>query len=212
MLFCQLIISINGIIYDQTSFSHCATARAVVAAVQARSGALTYGSSGNGSSPHLAVAVLANATGTTMTHVSFRGNAPAMAEVMAGRVDFMFYPMVGIARYIEARKLKALAIGTVQPSTDFLGAPKMADALGVQGFEHTAPWVGILAPKGTPAAVVAKLNQSVQSSLASAEVKKQLKEMGAVVAGGSAQDFSRFLAEDTERWAKLVKATNITGD
>lgn len=189
-----------------------ANAGALLAAAKTKPGTVSFGSSGNGSSPHLAAALLSTATQTDMTHVSFRGNAPAMAEVMSGRVDFMFYPMVGLSSFIEQKKLKALAVGSAKEIPDMPGVPTVEQALGVKGFEHTAPWVGILAPKNTPVAVVQALNRAVQRSLESPEIRQQFKQLGAVAVGGSTQDFTRFLAEDTDRWAKVVKAAHIKGE
>lgn len=185
------------------------SAEELIAAAKAKPGSISFGSSGNGSSPHLATTLLNMATGTKMIHVSFKGNAPAMAEVMAGRVDFMFYPMVGIAPMVEQKKLKVLAVGSTKESPEFPGVPTVNAALGIKGFEHTAPWVGLLAPKGTPPTVVERLNMAAIHTLAQPETRKQLQDMGAEVAGGTAADFSRFLVSDSERWAKIIKAGGL---
>src|SRR4051812_45362802 len=128
----------------------------LIAFARARPGEVSYGTSGHGGSSHLAGAMLENATGTKMINVPFKGNGPALAEVMAGRVTFMFYPIVGIADQVAAKKLKVLAVGTPRPHPDFPGTPTMTES-GLTGFEETAPWVGMLAPAGTPAALVERL-------------------------------------------------------
>src|SRR5438128_3953514 len=113
----------------------------LIALAKARPGELSYATSGNGGSTHLAGAMLENATGTKMINVPFKGNGPALAEVMAGRVTFMFYPIVGIADQVAQKRLKVLAVGTAQPHPDFPGVPTM-DEMGLRGFDATAPWVG----------------------------------------------------------------------
>jgi tripartite-type tricarboxylate transporter receptor subunit TctC len=125
----------------------------VIAAAKAKPGEISYASAGNGGSAHLAGALLATLTHTQMTHVPFRGNAPALTEVMAGRVTFMFYPMIGIQDYVQTKRLKVVAVGTAKRHADYPSVPTMAES-GFPGFEDTAPWVGMLAPAGTPPAIV----------------------------------------------------------
>jgi DNA-binding beta-propeller fold protein YncE len=124
----------------------------VVAAAKAQPGAVTYGSAGHGGSAHLAAALLGNLTGTQMTHVPFKGNAPALTEVMAGRVTFMFYPMVGVADQVAQKRLRALAVTTPKRHPDFPTTPTMAE-LGYPGFEDYTPGIVFLAPAGTPTPV-----------------------------------------------------------
>src|SRR5213592_3814267 len=119
----------------------------LIALARAKPGELSYATSGNGGSTHLAGAMLENATGTKMINVPFKGNGPALAEVMAGRVTYMVYPIVGIAEQVQGKRLKVLAVGTPSRHADFPGVPTMAEA-GLPGFEATAPWVGMLAPAG----------------------------------------------------------------
>src|SRR2546421_8256829 len=124
--------------------------RELIALARAKPGELSYATSGNGGSTHLAGAMLENATGTKMINVPFKGNGPALAEVMAGRVTFMFYPIVGIADQVSAKKLKVLAVGTPRAPADFSAGPPPQES-GLPGFEGTAAWGGMLAPAGTPA-------------------------------------------------------------
>src|SRR6266704_1122625 len=135
----------------------------LIAIARAKPGELSYATSGNGGSTHLAGAMIENATGTKMINVPFKGNGPALAEVMAGRVTFMFYPIVGIADQVSAKKLKVISVGTPVRHPDFPGVPTMAEA-GFPGFEETAPWVGMLAPAGTPAPVVNRIADEVRRS------------------------------------------------
>ena len=146
----------------------------LIVLAKAKPGELSYATSGNGGSTHLAGAMLENFTGTKMINVPFKGNGPALAEVMAGRVTFMFYPIVGIADQVSAKKLKVLAVGTPRPHADFPAVPTLEQS-GLPGFEETAPWVGMLAPASTPAAIVNRLGEEMRKSLANAETKERFR-------------------------------------
>ena len=184
----------------------------VVKAAKAKPGEVSYGSAGNGGSAHLAAALLETLSGTQMTHVPFRGNAPALTEVMAGRVSFMFYPMIGIADQVEQKRLKALAVSTAQRHPDYPGVPTMAEA-GFPGFEEYTQGLGIIAPAGTPAPVVKRLNEAVRASLAKPETKEKLKALGAITEGGSTSaEFQAWLKRDAERWERVIKAANVKAE
>ena len=188
------------------------TPQDVVKAAKAKPGEVSYASAGNGGSAHLAAALVANLSGTEMTHVPFRGNAPALTEVMAGRVSFMFYPMIGIADQVAQKRLKALAVSTEKRHPDYPGAPTMAES-GFPGFEQYTQGLGIVAPAGTPAPVVNRLNQVIRASLAKPETKEKLRALGAITEGGSTPaDFSAWLQKDRERWAKVIKAAGVKAD
>ena len=184
----------------------------VVKAAKAKPGEVSYGSAGNGGSAHLAAALLETLSGTQMTHVPFRGNAPALTEVMAGRVTFMFYPMVGIADQVEQKRLKALAVSTPKRHPDYPGVPTMAES-GFPGFEEYTQGLGIIAPAGTPAPVVNRLNEAVRASLAKPETKEKLKALGAITEGGSTPaEFQAWLKKDAERWERVIKAANVKAE
>ncbi|MGB7543110.1 MAG: tripartite tricarboxylate transporter substrate binding protein [Burkholderiales bacterium] len=183
----------------------------LVVRARAKPGEVSYGTSGNGGSSHLAGAMLENFTGTKMINVPFKGNGPALAEVMSGRVTFMFYPIIGIADQVAGKKLKVIAVGTPKPHPDFPSVPTLADS-GFPGFEQTAPWVGMLAPAGTPAAIVNRLGEEMRKSLARPETKERFKALGAVIVGDTPAEFSAFLKKDHERWARVIKASGVTAE
>lgn len=184
----------------------------VITAAKAKPQEVSYASAGNGGSAHLAAALVETQSGTKMTHVPFRGNAPALTEVMAGRVNFMFYPMVGIVNWVKERKLKVLAVSTERPHPDYPGVPTMAQA-GFPGFEQYTQGLGIVAPAKTPPAVVNRLNQAVRASLGKPETKDKFKELGAIVEGGSTPaEFQAFLQKDAERWARVIKAAGVKAE
>jgi len=183
----------------------------LIVRARAKPGELSYATSGNGGSTHLAGAMLENFTGTKMINVPFKGNGPALAEVMAGRVTFMFYPIVGIADQVSAKRLKVLAVGTPGPHADFPAVPTL-DQSGLPGFEETAPWVGVLAPAGTPAPAVNRLAEEMRKSLARRETQERMKALGAVTVADTPAEFAAFLKKDYERWARVIKASGVKAE
>lgn len=178
---------------------------------RARNGQVSYGTSGIGGSSHLAGAWLESMTDTRMINVPFKGNGPALTEVMAGRVSFMFYPIVGIAEQVAAKKIKVLAVGAEAPDPDFPGVPTMAQA-GFPELVATAPWVGLLAPAGTPNAIVNRLSDEMRKSLARPETRQRMKGLGAVVVADTPAEFAGFLRKDYERWDRVIKASGVTAE
>jgi tripartite-type tricarboxylate transporter receptor subunit TctC len=183
----------------------------VINAAKARPNAISYGSAGNGGSAHLAGALLATLTHTQMTHVPFRGNAPALTEVMAGRVSFMFYPMIGITEQIAQKRLKALAVTTEKRHPDYPGVPTTAEA-GLPGFEEYTQGLGVVGPAGIAPRAVAKLNGAVRASLAKPETEQRLKQLGTIVHASSPDEFRTWLGQDAERWARVIRAAGVTAD
>jgi len=180
----------------------------LIALAKAKPGELSYATSGHAGSTHLAGAMLENATGTKMINVPFKGNGPALAEVMAGRVSFMFYPAVGIAEQVAQKRLKVLAVGTSERHADFAGVPTLAEA-GLPGFEATAPWVGILAPAGTPAPIVSRLAQEMRKSLSQPATRERMRQLGAVIVADTPAEFAAFLKQDYERWRQVIQASGV---
>lgn len=180
----------------------------LVALAKRRPGEVTYASPGHGGSGHLAGATLETLAGVRMTHVSFRGNAPALVDVMSGQVTFMFYPMIGIADHVAAGKLKVLAVGTPKRHPDYPSVPTMAEA-GMPALADTAPWVGLIAPAGTPAPVINRLSEDMRKSLARPETRERLRVLGAVIVGDTPAEFGAFLKKDYERWARVIKAAGV---
>ena len=177
----------------------------------ARTSHVTYASAGNGGPAHLAGALLAHTTGTEMTHIPFRGAAPAIAEVMSGRVTYTFYTMAGLKEFVAAKRVKPLAITAAKRHPDFPNVPTMTEA-GISGFDNVGAWFGIVAPAGTPPAVVARLNTAIDQSLARPEVRERLVGLGMVPVGGPASAFKTFLEQDSVRWTALIKAADIKAE
>jgi tripartite-type tricarboxylate transporter receptor subunit TctC len=182
--------------------------RELVALAKKHPGEVTYGSAGHGGSAHLSGALLETLAAIKMTHVSFRGNAPALVDVMSGQVTFMFYPMIGIADHVAAGKLKVLAVGTHQRHPDYPKVPTVVEA-GYPGLTDTAPWVGMIVPAATPAAAINRLSEEMRKSLARPETQARLKTLGANTVGDTPAQFQEFLRKDYERWARVIKAAGV---
>ena len=191
--------------------SKYATVADLLKAAKAQPGTVSYGSAGNGGSAHLSAALLEVRGGAKMNHIPFRGNAPALTEVMAGRVDTMFYPMIGVADRVTAKQLKVIGITTKQRHADFPGVPTMAEA-GFPGFEEYIGPVGFLAPANTPAPVLSKLSNAIRATLAKPAIQEKLRGLGAVVVGSSPDEYRDWLRKDHERWAQLIKDASVTAE
>jgi tripartite-type tricarboxylate transporter receptor subunit TctC len=178
---------------------------------RSKTDAASFASSGAGGSGHLAGELLATQAKAKMLHVPYKGNGPALLEVMAGRVDFMFYPLIGIAEHVATKRLKILAVGTAQRLPQFPNAPTMSE-VGFPGFQDTAPWVGMLAPAKTPPTAINKLHDAMSKALAKPAVKAQLEKLGAVIVGDTPAEFAEFLKRDHERWDTVIKAADIKID
>ena len=191
--------------------SRFTTVADLMKAAKAKPGEVSFGSAGNGGSAHLSAALLEVRGGAKMNHIPFRGNAPALTEVMAGRVDFMFYPMIGVADRVAGKQLKVIGITTKQRHADFPAVPTMAEA-GFPGFEDYVGPVGFLAPAGTPAPVLAKLSSAIRATLAKPAIQDKLRGLGAVVVGSSPDEYRDWLKKDYERWAQLIKDAAVTAE
>ena len=175
---------------------------------RAKPEAVSFASSGSGGSGHLAGELLATLAKAKMLHVPYKGNGPALLEVMSGRVDYMFYPVIGIADNVAAKRISLLAVGTAKRMPQFPDTPTMAEA-GFPGFEETAPWVGMLAPAKTPADIVNRLNDAMVKALAKPDVRAQLEKLGAVIVGDSPAAFTAYLKRDYDRWENVIRTAAI---
>ena len=187
------------------------TMQELIAQAKAKPGELSYGTSGHAGSTHLAGAMLELFTGTKMINVPFKGNGPALAEVMAGRVTFMFYPAVGIADQVAQKRLKVLAVGTAKPWSDFPGVPTLEE-MDLRGFDATAPWVGLLAPAATPPAIVNRVSAEMRKSLARPETQARMKQLGAIIVADTPAEYAAFLKKDHDRWAQVIKTSGIKAE
>ena len=173
---------------------------------KANRGKINMASPGVGSSPHMAGELFKFMTGIEMTHVAYRGSAPALTDLLGGRVQFYFAPISASLAYIRASKLRALAVTTAARAEALPDIPTVSDF--VPGYEVSA-WYGIGAPKNTPAEIVHGLNMEINAGLADPKLKARLADLGSSAFVVSAADFGKFITNEAEKWAKVVKFANI---
>ncbi|MFT3721232.1 Bug family tripartite tricarboxylate transporter substrate binding protein [Pseudorhodoferax sp.] len=184
--------------------------RELVAAGQAKPDTLTYGSSGVGGAHHLSGELLAFQTGTRFVHVPYKGGAPAATDLMGGHLAFMFEMGYAALPAIQSGKVRPLAVSGKQRLKVLPQVPTLDEA-GVKGFE-SYNWLGMIAPAGTPPAVITRLNAAVNEALADPGVRSMIEDSGGVVVGGSPQDYAKFLAAERAKWGPLIRSANITLD
>ncbi|MCZ2495681.1 tripartite tricarboxylate transporter substrate binding protein [Xylophilus sp. Kf1] len=180
----------------------------LIAYAKANPGKLNAGTAGVGGAQDVAARLFQSMTGTEMINVTYRGGAPALADLLAGQIDLMFETSPTAVPYAKSGKLIALGVTTDKRIANLPDVPTIAEA-GVPGF-HSITWIGMAAPGGTPPAIVARLNAEMQKVLADPAVRKQIGEISLDIAGGSAADFAKFLAKESQDYAKFVKDNNIT--
>jgi tripartite-type tricarboxylate transporter receptor subunit TctC len=169
---------------------------------------LGYGSGGVGAFHHLAAALFSSMTGIKMTHVPYRGTAPALNDLMAGYIQVMFTDYGPAAPLISSGKLRALAVTTKKPFAMLPEVPPLADA-GVPGFDAAA-WQGVIAPSQTPPAIVAKLNGELNAAVAMNDVRTRMRDIGMLPVGtGSPEELAQFFQSEIVRWGKVVQDAGI---
>jgi tripartite-type tricarboxylate transporter receptor subunit TctC len=171
---------------------------------------LSYGSGGIGAFHHLAGALFASMTGIKVTHVPYHGTAPALTDLVGGYIQFMFSDLAPALSLIKAGKLRALAVTTRQRFATMPDIPPLDEA-GVPGFD-VAAWQGVIAPSGTPKAVLVKLNDALNAIVAMDDVRGRMTDLGLNPVGkGSPEELQRFLESEIVRWGKVVEAAGIAG-
>jgi tripartite-type tricarboxylate transporter receptor subunit TctC len=180
-----------------------------IAYAKANPGKLNMASTGNGTSIHLAGELFKTMTGTNLVHVPYRSPPQAMTDLLAGEVQVMFDVMTQGLQHIKAGRLRALGVTTATRSPALPDVPTIADT--VPGYEASS-WSGICAPAGTPAEIVEMLNGQVQAAMADPAIKARLASLGSTAITGSPGEFGRFLADETDKWGKVVRAANVKAE
>lgn len=178
---------------------------------KAHPGKLSMASSGNGTSIHLAGELFKSRTGIYMTHIPYRGSGPALLDLVAGNTDVMFDNLPSALPQIKAGKLKAFAVTSAERSAAVPDLPTIAEAAGLKGFDASS-WFGLLAPAGTPADIVNRIQQETAKALASPAVKEKLLAQGAIPGGNTPQEFARMIESEHVKWAGVVKASGAKVD
>jgi tripartite-type tricarboxylate transporter receptor subunit TctC len=177
-----------------------------IAYAKENSGKLNFASSGVGAANHMSGELFKAMTGINMTHVPYRSSGPALTDLIGGQVQVMFDAITSSIEYIKAGKLRALAVTTARRSDLLPDIPTMSDF--VPGYE-VSNWFGIGAPKNMPVEIVDKLNKEVNAGLADPKLNVRFADLGGTVLVGSPADFRKLITEETEKWAKVIRAANI---
>ncbi len=180
-----------------------------IAYAKANPGKINFASGGIGTSIHLSGELFKMMTGVEMQHVPYRGNGPALTDLLGGQVQVMFDTMPAAIGYIRADKLRALAVSTAKRSEVLPDVPAMDEFL--PGYEASG-WYGIAAPAATPREIVEKLNKEINAALADAKTKQRLADLGCLVFAGSPADFEKFVAGETGKWARVIQAAGIKAE
>ena len=186
------------------------TMKDFLAFAKARSGQLSYASGGIGSSSHLSMELLQSLTGIKFNHVPYKGAGPALIDVAAGNVPFQLNSMPAVMNHVHAGRLRALAVSSAKRSQAVPDLPTIAES-GVPGYDYVT-WYGMLVPAQTPAAIVSRLNASVQKALGSKDVREKLGAQGVEVEGSTPEAFGKVVRTDVEKWRKIINTAKIKAE
>ena len=181
--------------------------RELVAYAKANPGKLTWASSGNGSSLHIGQALFAAATGVDVVHVPYKGTAPALTDVIGGRINVVYTTVVSGDAHIKAGRIKILAVAAPKRQSVIPNVPTLAEE-GIKNAEATV-WFGVQVPAKTPRPIIAKLNTELNKALVAPDVRARLDQLGLVVAGGSPEDFTAFIKQEADKLGMLIKTKRV---
>ena len=179
----------------------------LIALTKAKPGELDFGSGGVGTTPHMAGELFNSMAGIKVVHVAYKGEAPALTDIMGGHLHMMFSNVSAALPYVKAGKLKGLAVSSMERLAAAPGIPTVAES-GVPGFEAQT-WFGLLAPAGTPPEIVKRLNADVLKALTKPDVKDKLASLGLTIAGSTPERFSAYIKSEYTKWAKVIKDAGI---
>jgi tripartite-type tricarboxylate transporter receptor subunit TctC len=180
-----------------------------IAHAKANPGKLSMASPGSGTVPHMAGELFKMMAGVDLVHVPYRGSAPALTDLMGGQVHVTFGPLTSSIQYVTAGKLRALAVSSAARSDALPDIPTLSDFL--PGYEATG-WLGVGVPKNTPSQIIDKLNEAINAGLADPKIKARRADLGGTPLGGSPADFGKLIADETEKWAKVIRAAGIKAE
>src|SRR5262249_18584220 len=182
---------------------------ALTADARAKLGKINIAAGASGGSSHVSGELFKMMTGTHMLSVPYRGTAPAVTDLLGGQVQLMFNSPPASIKYIKASRLRALAVTTATRLEALPDLPTVSEF--VPGYE-TSQWYGVGVPKNTPAEIVDKLNKEINAGLVDPKLKARLAELGGIALAGSSVDFGKFIADETEKWAKVIKFVGVKAD
>jgi tripartite-type tricarboxylate transporter receptor subunit TctC len=178
----------------------------LIAYAKQNPGKINMASAGTGSAPHMAGELFKYMAGVNMVHVPYRGQGPALTDLLAGTVQVLFATTPGTADFIRSGKLRALGVTTTSQAELFATLPKVGDT--VTGYE-ASQWYGLSAPKNTPGEIVVRLNSEINAALKDPAMKQKFADLGGEPLGGAPADYGALIADETEKWAKVVKFTGL---
>jgi tripartite-type tricarboxylate transporter receptor subunit TctC len=199
-------ISNGPLLMEVSSATPVHTVPEFIAYAKARPGKVNFASPGIGSTIQLCGELFKIMTGVDMVHVPYRGNAPAIIDLIAGQVQVLFADTPSSIAHVRAGKLRALAVTTAERSKILPGVPTVSEFL--PGFE-ASNWFGVVAPKSTPPEIIEKLNREMNAALAEPDIKARLADFGVAPLAGSPADFGKFIAAEAAKWSKVIRAANI---
>jgi tripartite-type tricarboxylate transporter receptor subunit TctC len=182
----------------------------LIAYGQKRSGGLSYGSGGVGTPQHLSGEMFKSATGVNMMHVPYKGNGPALADLMSGQIDMMFSPINSVASMIKTGKVRAIAVAGTRRIADMPELPTIAE-VAVPGYDSSV-WLALAVPKGTPKEITNKLDREIRQIMDQAEIKDKLAQQGIEAITAPAAEFLDMAKKDCTRWATVIKAAKVSAE
>ena len=185
------------------------TVKDLVALAKSRPGGLNYASSGNGTPPHLSAAMFETLTGVQMTHIPYKGAAPALTDLLGGQVQLMFATLVSVSQHVQSGRVRAVAVTSAKRTPSLPDVPTVAET--VPGFEATA-WFMLLAPAKTSKSIVDQIARDAAATVQRADVKSRFAKEGADTVGSAPDRALGYLREEIERWGKVIKAAHIQSD
>jgi tripartite-type tricarboxylate transporter receptor subunit TctC len=185
------------------------TVKEFIAYAKANPGKINMGSGGKGATGHVSGELFQMMTGLKLQHIPYRGEVPAMTDLISGQVQLVFATMGSSIQHIKAGKLKALAVTTATRAADLPDVPSLAESL--PGYEASS-WSGMCAPKGTPTDIVERLNKEISAGAADAAIQSRFRDLGGPLLALSTAAFGKIIADDTEKWAKVIQFAGTTAD
>jgi tripartite-type tricarboxylate transporter receptor subunit TctC len=192
------------------SNSRYKTVQDLIAAAKEAPGKLNYGSGGSGSTQHLTMELFKQRAGVNLTHIPYKGSAPAYTDLMGGQIDALFDSLPGAMPFVSGDKVRVVAVSTAKRDSALPDVPTLAES-GLSGFDVLG-WLGVMAPKGLDPALQRKINDDLKQVLATDTVKQSMAKIGMQVVGGSPEDFGKYIASEYARWGDVIKAGNIKAD
>jgi tripartite-type tricarboxylate transporter receptor subunit TctC len=205
------LISVPIVVMASTQALPVHSLRELVAYAKAHPGQLNFSSAGAGGSSHLVGEYFKFRTGTFMTHIPFKGEAPATEAVVAGHVHLMFNTLVSTLPQLKSGRVRVLATTTRERLPELPDVPTVAEALGLKDFEASS-WTALYAPAGTPVEIVRRLSAEVDTALKKPAIAQRMKDLGAIPVGGPPERLARFQHAEEEKWRKVVKAAGVKAD